>query len=156
MPFIFNALPTKNVRELQSGGYDANGQLPEKIISDGEGNPCRHCLKNIPEGQGILIAAYRPFKNIQAFAETGPIFLCEDACERSEETTDLPEIFQGVERILIRGYCEEERIVYGTGAVVPMVELEQGLAKIFKNPKVTSVHMRSATNNCYQAKVTRS
>ena len=38
------AIPTPVVRALQAGGRDANGQLPERKIAEGAGNPCRHCL----------------------------------------------------------------------------------------------------------------
>ena len=38
----FTPIPTETVRALQAGGPDANGQLPERHVSDGGGNPCRH------------------------------------------------------------------------------------------------------------------
>ena len=51
----FTPIPTAIVRGSQSGGQsggpDANGQTPEKGVSDGPGHPCRHCLKMIPQGQ---------------------------------------------------------------------------------------------------------
>jgi len=55
----FVSMNTKEVRRLQNGGLDANDQSPEKVLSDGAGNPCRHCLENIDEGEEMLILAYR-------------------------------------------------------------------------------------------------
>ena len=74
------AIPTPVVRALQAGGLDANGQLPERKVAEGGGNPCRHCLKLIPEGAGMLVLAHRPFPAPQPYAEVGPIFLCADDC----------------------------------------------------------------------------
>ena len=49
------ALPTDTVRALQSGALDAYENPPEHSVSDGHGNPCRHCLQDIPKGAGMLI-----------------------------------------------------------------------------------------------------
>ncbi len=70
----FIAMPTEIARALQSGSLDANGQLCETHVSDGAGNPCRHCLKEIPEGAAMLVLAYRPFDQLPPYAETGPVF----------------------------------------------------------------------------------
>lgn len=70
----FVAIPTEVARAYQAGGLDANGQVPERKLSDGGGNPCRHCLKMIPEGAGMLVLAHRPFPAPQPYAEVGPIF----------------------------------------------------------------------------------
>ena len=84
MAIDFVGLPTEEVRQLQFGAGDANHQVPERHIARGDGNPCRHCLKHIPEGAEMLILAHRPFAETQPYAETGPIFLCADPCERHE------------------------------------------------------------------------
>ena len=77
----FSPIATPIARAYQSGGLDANGQVPERQISDGDGNPCRHCLNLIPKGAEMLVLAHRPFPAPQPYAEVGPIFLCADACE---------------------------------------------------------------------------
>ncbi|MCP4876056.1 MAG: DUF1203 domain-containing protein [Gammaproteobacteria bacterium] len=74
MAIKYIALPTDDVRKLVGGELDANGQLAEKSISDDHGNPCRHCLQEIPLGEPTRILAYRPFAKIQLYAEVGPIF----------------------------------------------------------------------------------
>lgn len=76
----FVAIPTEIARAYQAGGPDANGQRPEHKVSDGGGNPCRHCLRMIPEGAGMLVLAHRPFPAPQPYAEMGPIFLCAGPC----------------------------------------------------------------------------
>ena len=75
MPLNFAAIPTPDARNAQSGKPDANGQRPERAISDGNGNPCRHCLTDIPKGAQMLILGYRPFPTAQPYAELSPIFL---------------------------------------------------------------------------------
>lgn len=83
----FTAIPTEIARAYQAGGPDANGQPPERHISDGGGNPCRHCLGLIPKGAKMLVLAHRPFPNPQPYAEIGPIFLCASSCAAGGEWT---------------------------------------------------------------------
>ena len=155
MPLKFNALPTDKIRSLQTGGPDANGLVPERTISNGHGNPCRHCLREIPYDKEMLIVAYRPFPTIHPYAEVGPIFLCAEQCERHPDSMTLPDMFQGWAKILVRGYSSDDRIRYGTGKVIDMNDLERVAEKIFEDSRVEYIHMRSASNNCYQCRIER-
>jgi len=151
----FIALPTAIARAYQSGGLDAYGRPPERHISDGDGVPCRHCLQQVEAGAEYLVLAHRPFTSLQPYAETGPIFLHARACERPPEAATPPAMLHGSERILVRGYGADERIVYGTGTVVPTDRLAATAAAILDRPDVAFVHLRSASNNCYQCRIER-
>ena len=153
MPITFHALPTQAARDLQTGGLDAYGFTAEKMISDGAGNPCRHCLNEIPEGKEMLVLAYRPFPAYQPYAETGPIFLCAEPCDRASASGVLPVMFRTWESFLLRGYTSEHRIQYGTGQVVRQEETQGTAEQILRVKGVAYVHMRSATNNCYQCRI---
>jgi hypothetical protein len=154
MPICFRPLPTGIVRALQAGGADANGQVPERHVSDGAGNPCRHCLKMIPEGAGMLVLAHRPFPAPQPYAEVGPIFLCADRCAPGGGP-DLPAMLDSADYI-VRGYSAEHRIVYGTGGVVAASEIRARAGALIDDPRVAYVHVRSARNNCFQCRIERS
>lgn len=149
----FVAMPTDIVRAYQRGGPDANGQTPERQVSDGGGNPCRHCLRMIPEGKGMLVLAHRPFPAPQPYAEIGPIFLCADACEAGGGEV-VPEILASPDYI-VRGYGPDDRIVYGTGAVVPTVRIVEEATARLADGRVAYVHVRSARNNCFQVRIDR-
>ena len=149
----YGAIPTDVVRAYQAGGPDANGQAPERKLSDGGGNPCRHCLKMIPQGAGMLVLAHRPFPALQPYAEVGPIFLCADACVAGGGEA-LPEMLASSDYI-VRGYGTDDRIVYGTGGVVATGAIPARAAELFKDPRVAYLHVRSARNNCYQCKIDR-
>lgn len=147
----FSAIPSEIAHHYRSGGMDANGQVPERIVSDGAGNPCRHCLKMIPKGAGMLVLAHRPFPALQPYAEVGPIFLCADACEAGGDTA-IPECLDSPEYI-VRGYGKDDRIVYGTGAVVPTPRILEEAAARLADGRVAYVHVRSARNTCFQVRI---
>ncbi len=153
MPRI-KSLQTKEVRRLQRGGLDENNQTPEVLISDGKGNQCRHCLELIRKGEELLLLSYKPFKSNQPYAELGPIFLHKRECNAySSKTT--PEILQDSNSFLLRGYDINERIVSGTGKVVASKTIEAYALNLFAKKEVEFIHIRSASNNCYQARIDR-
>lgn len=155
MPPVFQAIPTDKTRRLQSGGRDAYGHTPERAVSDGAGVPCRHCLKDIPKGAGMLILAYCPFDALGPYSETGPIFLCADPCMRHSEGPDLPPVLTTSPDYLVKGYNRQDRIVYGTGRIVPGSGMVDACREMLAREDVAYLHVRSARNNCYQAKVVR-
>lgn len=155
MTIHFSPLPTEQVRALQQGGKDVYGNMPEQRMSDGNGNSCRHCLTNIPQGEPFIIVAHRPFATLQAYAETGPIFLCANPCEPAIAQNSVPEILNEVDYI-IRGYDKDERIIYGTGAVIETAKIPLVAQQLYDaNDAVDFVHVRSARNNCYQCRIDR-
>jgi len=149
------ALPTHEAEAYWAGHPDANSQIPERHISPGGAMPCRHCLTEIAEGEPYLILAHRPFPAPQPYAEIGPIFLHAEPCERHPDASATPKMFLGWERLLIKGYGANDRIVYGTGTVVPTADIERAAAAILQRPDVAYVHGRSAKNNCYQVRIER-
>ena len=103
----------------------------------------------------MLILSYRPFPNDQPYAEVGPIFLCGDACTRFETSRRLPPVLQTSPDYLIKGYSDDDRIVYGTGIIIAPDNLVATCEDIFADAEVAYIHVRSARNNCFQCKVTR-
>ena len=78
------------------------------------------------------------------YAETGPIFLCADDCAAHRPGPKVPKVLQSPE-YLVRGYDAAERIVYGTGRVVPTAEIGGYAATLFEDTKIAFADVRSAT-----------
>jgi hypothetical protein len=142
------------VDAVRSGGVDAYGMPAERSVSDGQGNPCRSCLHQVPAGEGMLILAARPFPAPQPYAETGPIFLCEGACT-PWAGEGLPPVLRSSSDYLAKGYSAEHRIVYGTGKVVGREALAEYAEGLLSDPRVAYVDIRSSRNNCFLARITR-
>jgi hypothetical protein len=149
------AVPTEQARAFQRGEADAYGNAPERKVSDGSGVPCRHCLKPVAVDEPYLVLAYRPFPELQPYAETGPIFLHAEACEQAEPDGELPEIASGVPDYIVRGYGHDDRIVYGTGKVTGTGTIAARAEELLARPEIAYVHVRSSRNNCYQWRIER-
>ena len=146
-------IPTDYTRMIQRNGRDSNNQQPQFKISDGQGNPCRHCLELIEEGDEMLVFSYKPFNSIQPYAEQGPVFIHRRECSPYNLETGFPEVLAASTDYIVRGYNTVEEIIYGTGKVVPYTEIMNYAAELLALAEVEFVHIRSATNNCYQARV---
>ena len=149
----FVALPTETVAHYRAGGADANGQVPERHIASGGGNPCRHCMDMIADGDEMLILAHRPFPEAQPYAEIGPILLHADACERWEkDSAEIPPFLESPGYI-VRGYSADNRIVYGTGRVIATPDIPERADTILDRDDIAFVHVRSAANNCFHCRI---
>jgi hypothetical protein len=152
---LFHAMPTADAEGIWAGGNDAYGFPPETMVSNGPGHPCRHCLTNIDAGEEFHVFAYRPFPDLQPFAETGPIFLHARPCRRYEVEEVQPIVLQTSKDYILRGYGDNNRIVYGTGAVILTDDVADYAARLFERDDIAYVHVRSARNNCYQCRIDR-
>ena len=153
MTLVVHGIGSDEVDRIRRGGIDANGQPALTRIAEGLANPCRHCLDLIAEGDEKLVLAYRPFADLQPYAETGPIFLHKRACDRYQAST-LPAWFDFMDPALIRGYGSDDWIRYDTGDVVPGPRLAAACQQILADDTVAYVHIRSKFN-CFQCRVDR-
>lgn len=150
----FLPIPSETVAALRAGGPDAYGQPAERHVSDGASNPCRHCLRDVPEGARMLILAHRPFPASQPYAETGPIFLCSDDCP-GWEGGGIPPVLTTSADYLLKGYTADHRIRYGTGRVVAKGDLAAYAQTLLDDPAIAFVDVRSARNTCFQCRIVR-
>ncbi len=153
MQLNVSGISTVRARDLQAGGPDANQQSPQHLLADAGANPCRHCLQLVPEGKDLLVLSYRPFDAPQPYAETGPIFLHGEHCDRYVSDR-LPDWFAHMDPAIIRGYTADDWIAYETGEVVRGVELEDKCRAILADENIAYVHIRSRFN-CFQCRVER-
>lgn len=149
---VARGLSRSEALSYREGAPDAYGNAPERLVSDGAGVPCRCCLRYVPEGQEVLLVAHRPFDTLQPYAETGPIFLCAQDCAPDEAA--LPEVLRKAPDYLLKGYDAMQRIVYGSGMVVPQGDLGDYAETLLGRAGIAFVDVRSARNNCWIARIT--
>lgn len=155
MTLHFQGLDTDTARAIRRGAPDAHGRPAETFgLSDGRGAPCRHCLAEVPKGQGVLVLAWRPFATAHPYAETGPVFLCAEDCV-SGAGARLPASLRASPDYLVKAYSTDERIIYGTGAIVRSEEIAARAETLLEDPHVAFVDVRSARNNCFLTRITR-
>lgn len=154
MSYVFTGIPTEDAKAIRTGAADAYANAPKHGISNGIGMPCRHCLKIIPKDEAYLVFAYRPFETLQPYAETGPVFICAKDCTATRKS-DIPEVLRVSPEYLIKGYTADERIKYGTGAIVPVAKTTDRLKELISDSELSFVDVRSSKNNYWLTRVKR-
>ena len=150
----FTPLDRDTVAAARRGDPDANGQPPERATSPGAGHPCRCCLRGIEQGEPMLVLAARPFASLHPYAELGPIFLHADECE-PWDGAEAPPVLAASPDYLLKGYDASERIVYGTGSIVPAGDVAAHAGALLSRDGIAFVDIRSARNNCWLARAIR-
>jgi len=101
------------------------------------------------------VLSYRPFDELQPYAECGPIFLHAERCDAYHDSSKIPEIYLNGEQRIVRGYDTNGRIIYGTGKVVEPSDIANYAAELLVDANVDHVHVRSSQNNCYAFRIDR-
>ena len=148
-------MPTDQAQAFWRGEKDAHGMAPERHISSGSGVPCRHCLQEVAAGAPYLVLAYRPFAEKQPYAEVGPVFLHAEPCSAYQKQREIPaNVLMGESRLL-KAYSRDDRIIYGTGKIVPPEEIANYAEALLARDDTAYVHVRSSQNNCYTFQIDR-
>ena len=102
----------------------------------------------------MLICAGRPFVALQPYAETGPIFLCGDACAPWEGAR-VPPILQSSPDYLLNAYSADDQIIYGTGQITAAKKIVAVASGLLERGNAAYVDVRPARNNCFQTRIWR-
>jgi hypothetical protein len=132
----------------------AGGQALARYLLDNPSITRGQKVLDLGSGESYLILAHRPFPKPQPYAEMGPIFLHAESCPRHVDNGGVPDMLRSPQYIL-RGYNADDRIVYGSGQIVPTPEIPSTAAQMFDDSRIAYVHVRSASNNCYQCRIDR-
>jgi hypothetical protein len=151
--FQIMSIPTEIVQAVRATGKAPQYGFPaHKEIASGRA-PCRHCLRLIRiREQQLFLFTYDPFENVGAPPLPGPVYIHADHCERSVGATAFPEEYRG--RALTFAAYGDDR------ALLAEVRLKNGredeeAGKLFANPAVKYIHVRSTDAGCYLFRLDR-
>jgi hypothetical protein len=122
------------------------------VRRDSSRHQCRACLQLTEPEEGFIFLAYSPFTSDQPYAEVGPIFIHERECRPYEDTREYPAEFPR-EAVVLRAYnqCDEieDAVFVGNQPV------EQVIAWLFENTRVSYLHARNSTYGCFMFRIDR-
>ncbi len=151
--FRVAAIPTaiaESVRSTQRApGY---GFPAHKALAAGRA-PCRHCLRLIKVNEEELyLFDYDPFRELGEPPLPGPVYVHARDCERHNGTGAFPEEYRG--RLLtLHAYGKDRTLLkevrLGGG------EEEKAAERLFADPEVKYIHVRSSEAGCYLFRLER-
>ena len=120
---------------------------------DGEGAPCRVCLRYSKPGERVILFSYRPFEAPSLYQEVGPVFVHADGCQPHAAESGFPSDF--VERpVILRPYDARHHIQDSQVFAQPG-EAQAVAERMLENPDVAYVHARSLSRGCYLFRIDR-
>ena len=123
----------------------------KKVVADSpHAYPCRHCLRWAEPGETMILFPYQSIPADHPYAESGPIFVHQEPCERYETVETYPAAFR--DGRVVRGYNGRSEIIT---AQVPNGDVETVLEMMLANPEISFLHVRSMTHGCFTMKVER-
>jgi Protein of unknown function (DUF1203) len=120
-------------------------------VDSPESAPCRHCLRWAEPGERVILFPYAAIPSGHPYAETGPIFVHDDPCERYSAPNEYPVDFR--DGRVFRAYDSNYNMI--DGRIVNGSEPEVVIESLFQNPETAFVDARSATRGCFTFRVQR-
>jgi hypothetical protein len=151
--FEIAPIPTEIAESVRKTGKAPKYGFPaHKEIATGRA-PCRHCLRLIRiEEEELILFTYDPFGELGMPALPGPVYIHARSCERCLGANSIPEEYRG--RLLTLAAYGEDR------ELLKEIRLSDGnedeaAEKLFANPAVKYIHVRSTEAGCYLFRLDR-
>jgi hypothetical protein len=147
------AIPTGIAESVRTTGKAPVYGFPaHKEIAAGRA-PCRHCLRLIRvKEEELLLFTYDPFHELGEPPLPGPIYIHAEKCERKTGQRGFPEEYRG--RLLTLAAYGAERMLLKERRVDGGGEQEEA-EKLFADPAVQYIHVRSTEAGCYLFRLER-
>jgi Protein of unknown function (DUF1203) len=147
------AIPTETAEAVRRTEQAPQYGFPaHKEVAAGRA-PCRHCLRLIRvNDEQLLLFTYDPFRELGVPPLPGPIYIHAQGCERRVGANSIPEEYRG-RALTFAAYGEDRELL-------EEVRLNNGnedveAEKLFANPGVKYVHVRSTEAGCYLFRLDR-
>ena len=154
MNFHVQALPVEPFSPLFALSDDElRSRDIRRVVADASGGfPCRVSLQDAAEGEHLLLLPYEHHSVDTPYRASGPIYVREDATQALPAADEIPQLLR--RRMLsLRGY--DGKGMMRSAEVVPGVELEAAIARLFAIERIAYLHAHYALPGCYACRVER-
>jgi hypothetical protein len=154
MSFVIQGLDPNLFGSLSSQKQATfNGAFVEHhTVTESPGFPCRITLNDAGIGETVLLVSYAHHQSTAPYAQSGPIFVTQDAVERARYVNDVPPALAR-RTLSLRGYN-------ANGTMVDAVIVEGGVAGdaielMFEDQAIVRIDAHNATRGCFAAHIIR-
>ena len=114
--------------------------------------PCRISLEDRDTGESVLLLNHFSHDVANPYRASHAIFVAEGAGAAAEYVDRVPPVFE-TRTLSLRGFDGEGMMA--DAMLTPPGEAEQGILKLFANPKIATIHAHNAARGCFSAKIER-
>jgi Protein of unknown function (DUF1203) len=147
------AIPTEIVESVRTTGKAPVYGFPAHRETAAGRAPCRHCLQLIGlHEEELLLFTYDPFRELGEPPLPGPVYIHAQNCERRTKEHSFPEEYRG--RLLTLAAYGDNRTLLAEKRLSGGGEDDEA-EKIFADPAVKYIHVRSTEAGCYLFRLDR-
>ena len=143
--FRVSGLPGEVLEAARSGGADARGNVPVRMVADG-GEPVRCCLQDARAGEELVLFGYAPPLPESPYRETGAVFAHLGECP-APPTDRYPADWRGRPQVL-RAY-DARGWIHPATRTHDGTDPEAAVAAVVAEPGVVQVHSRNIAYGCW-------
>jgi len=141
------ALDPDRLQRVGELGRDETGNPWTAQVASG-GDPLRCCLTPAAAGESVALITYSPWTEPSPWAESGPVWVHHEQCA-GWTGTGWPEGFRRSHSVLQPFSGDGARSYDHITVVLPDDDHEAALRKVLAADGVETVHVRSATAQCF-------
>ncbi|MGB7847948.1 MAG: DUF1203 domain-containing protein [Candidatus Acidiferrum sp.] len=147
------AIPTEVAESVRATGKAPVYGFPAHKETAAGRAPCRHCLQLIRvQEEELLLFTYDPFRELGEPPLPGPVYVHAEKCDRKTDQRDFPEEYRG--RLLTLEAYGDDRMLLKERRLAGGAEEEEA-EKLFGDPAVKYIHVRSTEAGCYLFRLER-
>jgi hypothetical protein len=146
--FQIRPIPATYLQAVRASRLDAAGS-PVLTATDAVGSPLRCCLRNVREGEDVILFGYEPPLPGAAspYREVGAVFAHAHDCEAPETWDTYPSDWQGRPQVL-RAY-DDRGWIHPASTTHDGSDPAAAIAEVLAAPGVVEVHSRNIVYGCF-------
>jgi len=114
--------------------------------------PCRVSLTDRALGETVLLLNHVSHDVANPYRASHAIFVTEGADQPAEYVDRIPPVFE--KRILsLRGF--DSTGMMAEAVLTQPGEADEGIRRLFANPRIETIHAHNATRGCFSARIER-
>jgi len=147
-------IPTETVERFRATGIDDAGNTLRRMPARDAGAPCRHCLRDAPAGETMLLGSYNLPGPRGIYWTPSPIFIHADGCERYDRSDHVADTVRS-RLVSVRAYDAEDMCLYDLGHVADGHEIDDALTRAITDKRTAFVNIHTAKPGCLLCRVER-
>ena len=147
-------LDTDFAEKMRKSPIDDFGYPITKRVDSVKTYPCRHCLKEAPSNNGMLLLSYQVPRPKSVYGHPTAIFMCATPCDQFAARNTIPDIVRN-RLVVFRSYAQDGMMIYDANELVDGKECEATLQRLLDRKDVAYINAHTAKAGCMLCRVER-
>lgn len=146
-------MPSATAIRFRAEGVDDGGNRLRRMVADGPGFPCRHCLQLGQPGEAMLLGSFHLPRPAGIYWTPSPVFLHAEACPAFDAPDTIAPTVLANGLVSVRAYDAGEQCLYELGQVCAGIDVAAPLHRALVDARTVFVNVHTARPGCWLTRV---